>query len=271
MRLAARIAAYHFRRHRTKLTIFVAATWAIAVLTALFLLPHPMAVVMERNGDTMVIREDYVGANLADFSNAPFFSLIVTVSALWLTGRERRHLISLSVTRRDAVLGAMLYLIGLSAAMAIAQFLGAVIGRGSIWIAGYSPSGHRSVAAMLTGNEALWWERYVRNLFGMIRDAGVYTLAGCLFVRWWKAILIAMGCGLAALIALISQINVNRYATEILEFGYHVVRWIVDRVSAVRYGAFANSLAYDAMVKSLTCLAATAAAYLVVRGVPAVK
>jgi len=272
---AVRLTRYHFARHERKILIYVLIALIISLSSALFILPYTESRVMVNTGDTVVIDRAHVGMAMyevpAEFTSPFLFTALVALSALWLTGRERKFLVSMSVTRRELLLCSLYYLVLLSVILTIAQFAVAIVGRGVMWIAGFAPRGGWTVEKLVTGGPG-WAERHLSDFTVRLRYAGVYTLIGYLFARWWKVIVIAFASGVALLIVLISQVNLIRLLPQLFDYLTWLIPWIFTEAIPAVIDYLTNSSTWEGVAVNLViCLGAFALSYPVMRRMPVVK
>jgi len=267
---ALKLCKYHLARHARKIMIYA----LIVLILSL---------------GSMLIAINYSQGNFidpADFTSSSSFSILVTVFALWLVNRERKFMVSLSVTRRELLLGSLYFLIALAALMTAAQYLVDVIGRGVMWIAGTTPrggwnarfiAGHSptagwSVELLFTGGNPRWAEVLLSNFSAMVSDAGIYTLIGYLFLRWWKVILIMLASGIVLLIVLATQIRFFQQLNELANFLTWFVQWLVETaIPAIIDFVYNSSLWLVVSRNAAICAACFALSYPVMRKMPVVK
>lgn len=157
------------------------------------------------------------------------YSYVIAILALLLIGRERQFFVSMSTSRYEVLLGSLLFLVTMSAALAVVGgLLLPILVRLVLSVAGFTTRGGWSAQVILTGGDTLWWRTVILNFLDMVEMAGWVTLAGYLIKRWWKAMLIIGGAGIVLVILLATQLSSTRYVQMLAEWAINAINWFIE-------------------------------------------
>ena len=276
MSRSIKLTMYHIRRHYKKILFFSAIVLALSILIAFLNLWNARSMRMTLTGSGMEFRDAYHGVSIYTnpfaVTNGSVFSVAVWLIALFIIKREHKFLIAQSVSRIEIIVTTVCFSAVLSLMMTLIMWLASILGILSIWIGGFNISGGWTAAALLTGNNPKLAVTLFESFSGMFASAGIYTLIGYLFVRWWKIILIIAGAGIAALILFVTQIQVSQYLQQIAENAIEFIRWFVDTFIPYLIDFYNDDHAFFRIGSNMLAgLATFAVSYPVMRRMPVVK
>jgi len=231
------LTGYFFRRNWKKLAIFLAALMALS-LYVLFVAEGALPVTTDvlHTIDGIEVTQAVTGMKIYEdpsaFTSPGLMQCFIAISAVWLMWRERRFLVTLSLTRGRVLLGSQGYLLVLSVVMTLCYMLLPALGRMILWACGFHLQLPWSAGVILTGGDPDWWIDMLQMLAGCIYLAGWWTLLSAVWLRWWKIILILDAVGLALLILFASQIRWldSGVLMELEKHAGDLVLWIFDRL-----------------------------------------
>ena len=223
------LTGYFFRRHWKKLVLFLVAVFALSMY-ALFLMERVMPVTNSASGGEL--RRAAGGMRIYDdpstFTSYPLMRTFIAGMAVWLVWRERRFLASLSFTRRRILLGSMGYLFVLSLMMAFFAWLLPVMGRGTLWLCGFQLEREWTVQVLLTGGLSDWWVPLLEMFTTSLMTAGLWTLIGAVWVRWYKPLLIVIAMGVGLMFLMAAQVRWLQALTRIQSLLEQWIIWFFD-------------------------------------------
>ncbi|NLG25232.1 MAG: hypothetical protein GX558_07735, partial [Clostridiales bacterium] len=200
--------------------------------------------------------------------NPALYEIYLYVAAIALIRRERKFIVTMSVSRHEFLAGSYLFLVALSAAMVVAIWLTSLIGYAALWALGYGMGAAITPMQLLTGN----WAKLIVAFSWMASGAGIVTLIGYLTARWWKIILSVLGALIAAAILVATQLNLRTNAAMVLDWLERVVYWIFEVAVPMIYRYFWGAAPAAMVARNLLLgLGATVASYPVMRGMRIVK
>lgn len=272
---------YFLRRHWKKLTFFLAAVFALS-LYVLFVVQGALPVTTDimRTIDGLEVREAVTGMKIYEdpsaFTSTGLLQSFVAFMAIWIMWKERRFLVTLSMTRGQVLLGSLGYLLVLSLILTLAYMLLPAMGRGILWICGFHLEKPWSIEILLTGGDPEWWISALHMLAGSLFLAGYWTFLAAVWNRWWKILLLLGGIGIALLILFASQIrwldsgilaNLEQHAAD-------MIIWIFDEMipAIIRFFEYIASHALMVIAaKAGAGILLSLLSYPVVRGMKVIK
>lgn len=225
---------YHWRRRWFLTMVFCLGVLVVTALVAGSLIVRSREVTNVVNAEGQIVPHvSYTNvtfaANPDRLMDASAFSFLVFLFSLAIVNRDRRFLVSLSVPRYQILLGSMLFLLSLALALAVlGGLILPVLARLVLMGIGFPIRGGWSAAAVLTGNNINMGRDVLLEVCSMICTAGVFTLLGYVFLRWWKVLLILGSAGIVAIILLVAMVNwqsmIGVYAAQLLDW----LEWFVE-------------------------------------------
>jgi len=168
----------------------------------------------------------------------------VWMSALWLSMREHKFMVSLSVTRVEILLTSIYYLATLSVIMTGVLWVSSTLGRAVLWVSGFKLRDGWDAYTLLTGKNSNILGDLLLSFTGKFLYAGAYSLTGYILMRWWKVILIGFGALIALIITVTTQIDLPAYITDLRPFFEWLVQWIYETAIPIIRGFFEESRLY---------------------------
>jgi hypothetical protein len=231
---AVKLASYHLKRHAPKMIFYSLSVFIMSVSSALYLMNWTGMELMAFIDGT--ITPVTANTGMVMYSNPEIvvggglLTAFVWMSALWLSMREHKFIVSLSVTRIEVLMSSTCYLVALSAIMTGVLWVSSTLGRGVLWAAGFKLRDGWDVYTLLTGKNSNMMSDLLLSFTGKLLYAGSYTLTGYIFVRWWKVILIGFGALIALIITVTTQIQLPAFLTDLRPFIEWLVQWIYETV-----------------------------------------
>jgi hypothetical protein len=227
----------------------------MSVASALYLMEWTGTQVMAFIDGTITPVTAYSGMSM--YSNPEvvvgggLLTAFVWMSALWLSMREHKFMVSISVTRIEILLSAVYYLAALSAIMTGTLWISSTLGRAVMWASGFKLRDGWDAYTLLTGNNSNLSADLLLSFTNKFLYASVYSLTGYIFVRWWKVILIGFGALIALIITVTTQIQLPAYLTDLRPFFEWLVQWIYETVMPIIRGFFDESRLYVRALRDL--------------------
>ncbi len=227
------LTGYFFRRHWKKLALFLAAVFALSMY-ALFLMERvmPVTTAIQDTGAGLEVRRAATGMRIYDdpstFTSYSLMRTFIAAMAVFLVWRERRFLATLSFTRRGILLNCQGFLLVLALLMVFFAWLLPVLGRGVLWLCGFQLERDWSVELLLTGGLTDWWVPLVEMLTTSLMTAGLWTLIGAVWVRWWKPLLLILAACVALLFLMAAQVRWLNILTELQKTVESWIIWFFD-------------------------------------------
>ncbi|MDL2206626.1 hypothetical protein LJC33_06940 [Eubacteriales bacterium OttesenSCG-928-N13] len=229
------VTKYYERRRRWTVLICILATIAISLIAMFSELHNAQRVMVSISPsgvlETTTTYHGYVSvlsdpSNLSYVGTLMFLVVVLTVMSLH---RDRRFLVSLSVTRYQQLLGMYLYLICMAIGLILlGGVLLPILTRALLLVLGYPLKGGWDT--LLTGGNANMARDLFVNFCQMISSIGWFALIGYVVNRWWKVLLILMGAGIVLLIAFLNLINISSFVMNFADSLLDWARWAVDTV-----------------------------------------
>lgn len=225
---------YHWRRRWFLSMVFCLGSVAImgVMLAVMFLMFREVTSVVNAEGQ-IVQHVSYTNLRLVSDSRISVtysgLSFLVFLFSLAILNRDRRFLVSLSVPRYQILLGSFLFLVSLALALAVLSgLILPALTRLVMMGIGFPVRGGWSATAVLTGNNINMGRDVLLEVCSMICTAGVFTLLGYVFLRWWKILLILGSAFIVAIILLVAMINwesmLSVYALRLADW----LQWLVE-------------------------------------------
>lgn len=244
----------------------------VFMLVGLFIMvPYTQERTLQFNTDGISVESTNTGLNLyVDPSvvvGTGSFSFIVFLLALIISGRDRQFFVAMSTSRYEVLIGSFVFLITLSAALAVVGGLVLpILIRLVLMLTGFGVQNGWSANVVLTGGDSLWWRAIISDFLDMVELAGIMTLVGYLFRRWWKVILVIMAAGIVTMILLATQLNSSRYIQMLFEWGIQFFTWLSEVALPAMERYFNEThLALIALRKVAVATVLTALSYPVMR------
>ena len=147
-------------------------------------------------------------SNPASFEWTGMFSWVILWMSCTLTGRDRKFLVTLSVSRYEILMGNFLFLTTMALASTVL-----------------------STQTLILGNSARFLFDGTMVFSDFMFTIGLFTLLGYLFGRWWKQLLIIMGAGLVIFIVVMSQLALGNFSKEIVDGIVWFADFAVQRIA----------------------------------------
>lgn len=163
-------------------------------------------------------------SNPASFEWTGMFSWVILWMSCTLTGRDRKFLVTLSVSRYEILMGNFLFLITMALASTVLSWLIPLINRLALLAVGFRFQSTLSTQTLILGNSVRFLFDGAMVFSDFMFTIGLFTLLGYLFGRWWKQILVIMGAGLVIFIVVMSQLALGTFSKEIVDG----IRWAAD-------------------------------------------
>ena len=215
------------------LALFLAAVFALSMY-ALFLMERvmPVTTAIQDTGAGLEVRRAATGMRIYDdpstFTSYSLMRTFIAAMAVFLVWRERRFLATLSFTRRGILLNCQGFLLVLALLMVFFAWLLPVLGRGVLWLCGFQLERDWSVELLLTGGLTDWWVPLVEMLTTSLMTAGLWTLIGAVWVRWWKPLLLILAACVALLFLMAAQVRWLNILTELQKTVESWIIWFFD-------------------------------------------
>lgn len=271
------VAKYHWRRRWFLSAAFVLTMVVIVLVSAGVLILNNRTVSMALDAQGRVI--EHVSYDTVAFQSDPSrlinpsaFGMLVFLFALAILKRDRMFLVSVSVPRYQVLLGSFVFLTSLSVALAlIGGIIAPVFCRAVLWAVGFPIRGGWNAQALFTGNNPNLMRDILISICDMIGSAGLFTLLGYIFLRWWKPLLILFGAGIAVMILLVTMVQWETYIAQLLLRAADWVQWAIEQLIPMIQNFFSgeNQVAW-AWTELIAGFACTALAYPVMRGMKVV-
>lgn len=227
---------YHWRRRWFVSTVYVVLMIAIVLVSAAALMTsaRETSIIVDSSG-RIVTRDTYNSVAFLDdpsrLINPSAFGMLVFLCSFAILKRDRMFLVSLSMPRYQVLTGSFAFLVSLSAALAlVGGVIAPFICRAILLIVGFPLKGGWSAATLFTGGDPDLPMNMLASMLEMIGSAGICTLVGYVFLRWWKPLLILFGAGIAAILLMVTMIQWETFLAGILVDFAKWVNWAAEQL-----------------------------------------
>jgi hypothetical protein len=185
-----------------------------------FIQAENMRIEMQANGSYGAVASFdamRIYSNPASFEWVGVFSWMILWMSCTLTGRDRKFLVTLSVSRYEILLGNFLFMLSLAVMATVLAWLIPLINRLALLAVGFRFQNNLSTQTLILGNSARFLFDGVMLFSDFVLIIGAFTFLGYLFGRWWKQLLVIMGAGLVIFIVVMSQLALGNFSKEIVD------------------------------------------------------
>lgn len=247
------VAKYQWRRQHKLIYIYIGIMLLSVIITAAALMFSMREVSMTIDQTGRIVNHVSYGA--VAFLDDPSrilepsaFTMLIIILVFVALRRDREFLVSCSVPRYRVLLGSLAFLGIMSVALSVVGGLVApAILRVALLLFGFPLKGGWSVNTIILGGNARLPLDMLTATMDMMAFAGIYTMLGYIFLRWWKVILVLFGAFVGTIILLVAMVQWQTVVAQIVMNFADWVEWAMEQLIPLIESFFSkeNQLVYS--------------------------